>query len=198
MIKSSVFATFLVATLSTLSSPVFSADARYTLDPAHTTVAFLIDHVGFAKTLGQFTDVSGTFSYDSDTQQVSDVSIVVKTASVESFNKARDKHVRNKDFLNTKKYPEMVFTATEATLAQDGSGTVNGELELLGQTLPLALTVTLNKAEAYPFGHKRFTLGVSASGALKRSAYGMEYGVANALVGDEVQIIIETEAIQDK
>ena len=55
MIKSSVLATFLVAALSTLSSPVFSADARYTLDPAHTTVAFLIDHVGFAKTLGQFT-----------------------------------------------------------------------------------------------------------------------------------------------
>jgi len=111
---------------------------------------------------------------------------------------ARDKHVRNKDFLDVKAYPEMSFTASTATIDEAGAGEINGELTLLGQTLPLSLSVQLNKAENYPFGHKRFTLGVSATGSLKRSEYGMDYGVANALVGDEVQLIIETEAIQDK
>ena len=36
--------------------------ARYELDPAHTTVAFLVEHIGYAKTLGQFLRSSGGFT----------------------------------------------------------------------------------------------------------------------------------------
>ena len=171
---------------------------RYSLDPEHTTVAFLIDHVGYAKTLGLFTDVSGSFTFDQDTGTVTDILITVGTASVNSANEARDKHVRSKDFLNVSKFPEMTFNAPTARVDEDGAGEISGALTLLGMTQPLTLTVQLNKADDYPFGHKRFTLGVSASGSLDRSAYGMDYGVANALVGDQVDLILETEAIQDK
>lgn len=73
---------------------------------------------------------------------------------------------------------------------------MTGDLTLLGTTLPLTLDVTLNKAAPYPFGHQRFVLGISARGTLKRSDFGMTYGVENQLVGDEVQIIIETEAMR--
>jgi polyisoprenoid-binding protein YceI len=37
-------------------------------------------------------------------------------------------------------------------------------------------------------------MGVSARGMLKRSEFGMAYGVEGGLVGDEVEIIIEIEA----
>ena len=183
--------------LSVAATNSLAAD-RYTLDPAHTTVAFLIDHVGYAKTLGLFTETSGSFSFDQASNTVSDIVIAVKTASVNTANEARDKHVRNKDFLNVSKYPEMTFFAESATIDENGIGKIEGLLTLLGQAKPLVLNVSLNKAEKYPFGHKRFTLGISANGDLLRSDYGMEYGVANALVGDTVSLMIETEAIQDK
>jgi polyisoprenoid-binding protein YceI len=35
---------------------------------------------------------------------------------------------------------------------------------------------------------------VSARGTLKRSAFGMTYGIDNAWVGDDVEIIVELEA----
>ena len=73
---------------------------------------------------------------------------------------------------------------------------MTGDLTILGQTQPVTLDVTLNKAAAYPFGHKRFVLGLSLETVIKRSDFGMEYGVANGLVGDEVAIKIETEAMQ--
>ena len=184
--------------LSFLASPVFAANERFSLDKAHTTVAFLVDHVGFAKTLGYFSDVSGSFSYDSETGVVSDVQIVVETTSVQSDNKARDKHLRKADFLNVKKYPKMIFTAASATVDDQGKADIEGELQLLGETQPLTLTATLNKSEKYPFGHKKLTLGISARASLQRSAYGMDYGVANGLVGDEIDLIIEVEANQDK
>ncbi|MFK7857399.1 MAG: YceI family protein [Granulosicoccus sp.] len=180
------------------SSTSLAAAQSYTLDPAHTTVAFLVDHVGFAKTLGLFTEVSGSLSFDQETSTVTDIAISVATGSVNTAHEARDKHVRNKDFLNVERFPEMTFNAASATIDSNGAGEIEGNLTLLGSTQPLTLSVTLNKAERYPFGHKRFTLGVSASGELNRSDYGMNYGVANSLVGDTVTLIIETEAIQVK
>jgi polyisoprenoid-binding protein YceI len=185
------------AGLTLAAVPVAAETSRYTLDPAHTTVAFLVEHVGFAKTLGRFTEVQGSFSYDEQSGDLSDVQIVVETASVKSDNKARDKHVRGKDFLNAKKYPQMTFTASGITAGAENTGTIDGELTLLGQTHPLTLEVALNKADKYPFGHKLFTLGVSARGLVQRSVYGMDYAVANALVGDQVELIIEIEALKE-
>lgn len=177
-----------------LTSPLYAANQQFTLDKSHTTVAFLVDHVGFAKTLGYFSEVTGSFNYDADTATVSDVNITIATNSVQSGNKARDNHLRKKDFLDVKKHPEMVFTADKATLSGDGKAEITGQLQLLGQSQPLTLTATLNKSDKYPFAHKKLTLGVSARGSLDRSDYGMDYGVANGLVGDTVDLIIEIEA----
>jgi polyisoprenoid-binding protein YceI len=65
---------------------------------------------------------------------------------------------------------------------------------LLGRTRPLTLDATLNKIAAYPIGDRAEVVGVSARGSLKRSEFGMTYGVADRLVGDDVEIIIEIEA----
>ena len=49
----------------------------------------------------------------------------------------------------------------------------------------------------YPFGDKHYAMGISAKGSLNRSDFGMTYGVADGLVGDRVEIIIEFEAVRD-
>jgi polyisoprenoid-binding protein YceI len=183
-------------TLALCATAATAEPARYELDPAHTTVSFLVDHVGYAKTLGLFAEVSGGFVYDMDTRELSDVRVVVDTASLVTLNEARDQHVRSGDFLAVDAHPEMVFTAAGGTPTGETTGTVAGELMLLGESRPLVLDVALNKAEEYPFGHGRFTLGLTVRGSLMRSEWGMDYGVANGLVGDEVTLIIETEAMR--
>lgn len=176
----------------------FAEPQSYTLDPEHTTVAFMVGHVGYADVLGVFGEVEGGFTYDMETQALSGLEVRVGTGSVNTFNEARDGHVRSGDFLDVAAHPVMTFTADGGEPAGPDSGTVTGELTLLGQTLPLTLDVTLNKAEPYPFGHQRFTLGISARGTLDRGAFGMEYGLAGGMVGDAVEIIIETEALRDE
>ncbi|WP_305984168.1 YceI family protein [Roseibium sp. MMSF_3544] len=182
--------------LAMATTQVLAEPHRYEIDPTHTTIAFMVDHIGYADTLGVFLEFEGGFTYDMETKELSDVEITVKTASVESFNKARDDHVRNKDFLNVEAFPIMTFTAQGGTPQSETSGTVEGNLSLLDKTQPLVLDVTLNKAEKYPFGHSRFTLGISARGTVQRSAFGMTYAVDNGFVGDDVQLIIETEAMR--
>lgn len=167
---------------------------HFELDPEHATVAFLIEHAGYARTLGTFTEVSGSFEYDAASGVLRNVLVEVPTASVSTHHEKRDEHVRSGDFLDVESSPTMQFTAAEDTRVTDGSARIEGELTLLGETRPLTLEATVNKAAEYPFGHKLYTLGVSATGSVQRSAYGMDYGVAEALVGDNVELIIEIEA----
>lgn len=182
--------------LALVSASAAAEPKTYKLDPDHTTVAFLVDHLGFSRILGHFIRVEGGFTYDEAAQHLSNLRVTVHTDSVYSAHKARDEHVRNSDFLNTKSYPEMVFTADGGTPEGPDKGTVTGQLTLLGQTHPLTLDVVLNKSEVYPFGHRKHTLGLSVRGTVQRSQYGMTYGIAAGMVGDKVDIIIETEAIR--
>lgn len=181
---------------SSLGATAHADAARYELDPTHTAVYFTIDHIGYAKTLGVFTEVTGSFVYDTDTQALGDVQVAIQAASVNTFNDARDGHVRNRDFLDVTTYPEITFVANRGMPTSADSGTVTGELTILGETRPVTLNVTLNKVAEYPFGHQREVLGLSLDTSILRSEFGMNYGVGNGLVGDEVSINIETEAIK--
>ncbi len=178
------------------ANAVSAAPEQYELDPDHTVIAYTVGHVGYANVLGIFGEVSGTFGYDTETQELSDVAVTIGAASFDTFHDARDVHVNSGDFLDTATYPEITFVASEGAPEGDASGTVTGDLTLLGQTHPATLNVTLKEAEAYPFGHGRFTLGLSMTAEIERSTWGMPYGVDNGLVGDTINIMIETEAMQ--
>ena len=105
MLKAIAFA----AAVCLCAAGASAAPKTYKLDPDHTIVAFLVDHIGFAKMLGRFNEVSGSFVYDEETQTLSNLRVVVETASVDTNHQRRDDHVRNKDFLNVTQYPQMIF-----------------------------------------------------------------------------------------
>lgn len=187
----------LQATVAVLGAlPVIGAaePARYELDPAHTTIAFLVEHIGYAKTLGQFLRASGGYTFDGETGTLSDVRVIVETESVDTHHEARDRHVKSGDFLAAEDHPSMTFTADGARPTGERTYVVTGELTLLGTTRPLMLEATVNKRASYPIGDRAEVMGVSARGTLKRSEFGMTYGVADNLVGDDVEIVIEFEA----
>lgn len=180
-------------------APAAAQAASYELDPDHLTVAFLVDHIGYAKTLGLFRAAKGSYRFDEATATLSAVRIEVDTASVFSNQRKRDDHLKGPDFLNSREFPRMVFTADSARRVGERGFEIAGQLELLGQKRPLTLQATWNKSAESPIavgGRKPYVMGVSARGSFKRSAYGMNYAVANGWVGDEVALIIEFEAVR--
>jgi polyisoprenoid-binding protein YceI len=200
-IRHSVIACCLLGGLFLASNPALAEPVEYRIDPDHLSIGFLVDHIGYAATLGMFRKAEGSFRFDEATGEMTDLRVVVDTASVFTNHKKRDDHLRNADFLNAQEFPEMIFTAATASPKAERRYEVIGQLELLGQSRPLTLDVTWNKSGEYPFGGgvfggKPYVMGLSARGSFKRSAYGMNYGVDNGWVGDEVQLIIEFEAIR--
>ncbi len=186
------------AVVSTVVAPAWAEPADFALDPRHTSITFFVHHLGYADLAGMFLQSEGTFRFDEDSQQLSDLRVVVKTASVFTNDDERDGHLRSVDFLNTDEFPEMIFEGTTAEPLGEDSGRITGDLTLLGVTRPMTLEATLNKAGPYPFGDEHYAIGINATGTFKRSDFGMTYGADNGWVGDEIRIVLGFEAIRQE
>lgn len=192
---STIHVTF-AALLAGLTTAAVAEPASYEIDEDHFSIGFLVEHVGYADTLGQFLEAEGRFVYDEAANELHEGEVVIQTDSVFTNHERRDNHLRDDDFLDAASHATIRFKATEWIPDDDSSGTLEGELTLLGKTRPVALQVTVNKSAPYPFGHEQQTLGISARTTIERSEWGMTYGVEDDLVGDEVELIFEFEAIR--
>jgi len=174
---------------------VWASEEEYIIDKSHFSIGFLVEHVGYAKTLGMFRDIDGSYIHDVKNKKINDINIVINTDSVFTNDEKRDEHLKSPDFLHVDKYPEMVFKATDIKINNDET-IINGNLTLLGITKPLILTGKINKIGKYPFGGiiKPYVMGISAKGTIKRSDHAMMYAIKDNLVGDEIDLIIEFEA----
>jgi polyisoprenoid-binding protein YceI len=183
-----------LSTIATLlvSAPCVQA-ADYTIDPTHSHILFMIDHLGFAKIVGLFSDFSGTLSFDANNVPASKLTVTVKTESLQTQFAPRDKDLKGADWFNTTEFPEMTYVGSEFLKKDERTGTITGKLTLHGTTKPVALNVVVNKVGQNPLD-KINSAGFSARGTLKRSDFGMKTFLGP--IGDDVDLIIEIEAKQ--
>jgi polyisoprenoid-binding protein YceI len=185
----------LAATLALSAGAAAAAPARWVIDPAHLSVVWSADHIGYGSVWGMFLTAEGSFTYDEETQDLSDLVFTVDPSSVFSNDEARDGHLRSADFLSAEANPEIRFVMTGAEKETDTTGTVTGDLTFRGVTKPVTLDVTLNKIGPYPFG-PNYVLGVTVETTIKRSDFGSTYALD--LVADEIPLTIELEAIRQE
>lgn len=187
----------IAAILPSIAPAAWAEPRAFTIDEDHLSVVFFVDHIGYQRQFGQFLDAGGSFVYDAEANRLESGEVSVSADSVFTNHGRRDRHLRNEDFLDAGEYPDIRFVITGHRPGEDNRHQVDGDLTLLGQTRPVTLDVILNKAADYPFGHGEFTLGLSASTTIQRSDWGMDYGLSGDLVGDDVELIFEFEAIAD-
>ena len=181
----------MIAALLASATPGRAAD--YTIDLTHSHILFTIDHLGFAKIVGLFSDFSGTLSFDSNNVSASKLAVTVKTESLQTQFAARDKDLKGADWFNVTEFPEMTYVGSEFVKKDEHTGTITGNLTLHGVTKPVTLNVVLNKVGQNPLD-KINSAGFSARGTLKRADFGMK--TFSGPIGDDVDLIIEIEAKQ--
>ena len=173
-------------------SAALAADS-YTLDPGHTFPRFEISHFGFSTHHGQFNKTAGKLVLDRAAKTGS-VEITVDTASIGTGDPKLEEHLRSDEFFNVAKFPVMKFRSKSIKFNGDAPASAEGELTLLGVTKPLTLTILRVKCGPHPM-LKKEDCGAEVTGVLKRSDFGMKAYVP--LVGDEVTLRIQVEAIKD-
>ncbi|HRQ63334.1 MAG TPA: YceI family protein [Xanthomonadaceae bacterium] len=185
-----ISALILVLTTQLTLADTHAAD-RWEIDKAHTQVLFTVDHLGFTDLTGQFRMIDGTLHLDTDDWTQSSVTATIEAASVDMNHDGINRHLRNPDFFDVETHATLEFRSTSVKQVGENRLELHGELTMIGKTLPVRLDVTLNKLDMNP-GRGTPRVGFRAEGSLKRSDWGMSYGVPN--VGDEIAIVINLEA----
>lgn len=167
---------------------------KYSFDKEHTQIFFSVNHLGFSNSTGSFQEFDGGFIFNRAEPQKSSVDVTVKTDSLEMNDVKWNEHLKGKDFFNTTEFPSMTFKSKAIELTGEKTANITGDLTILGVTKPVTLAAVFNKADKHPFGDK-YIAGFSATASLKRSEFGMNYGLP--MVGDDVQIRIEVEGVRE-
>ncbi|MDW3094078.1 MAG: YceI family protein [Gammaproteobacteria bacterium] len=174
--------------LGFISSTSFAAN--YQLEPVHTQILFFCDHLGFSKSQGEFLKFDGTFSFDPENPQASTIEVTINTDSIDMDDQKWNDHMKNEDFFDVENFPAMTFTSTNVEPLENSKMNVHGDLTILGKTETVVLNVMHNKSGKHPFSGK-YTAGFSATTQIKRSLFGMTYGLP--ALGDDIEIRLEVE-----
>jgi polyisoprenoid-binding protein YceI len=165
----------------------------YAPDPNHTYLSFSYSHLGLSNPQLRFTDLNATLDLDAVDMRNSRVDVAIVASSLDTAVPELDEELRGESFFDVASYPEIAFTTIEYDPLRPDSGRLTGDLTVKGITLPVTLDVQINEAANNPMSREP-TIGISATGTLLRSDYGL--GAMAPMIGDEVSVEIYMELIK--
>jgi polyisoprenoid-binding protein YceI len=169
----------------------------WTIDTAHSSVAFVARHMGLSKVRGRFTSFRGEVEGDPADITTARARFEVDLASVDTGSPDRDAHLRSADFFDVDHHPTMTFVSRSIEPA-GGDYKVIGDLTIKGQSRPIELRYEHGGDLRDPFGNRK--IGGSLSGTIKRSDWGLTWNVpldsGGWLVSDNVKIEIDLQVAE--
>jgi polyisoprenoid-binding protein YceI len=114
----------------------------------------------------------------------------VKTDSVGTLHDGLDAHLKNADFLDVANHPTASFRSRSIRLTGERTADIAGDLTLRGVTKPIVIKAVFNQAGVNPLD-KTYSLGFDGEATIKRSDFGVSYGLP--MVGDEVTLQLAAE-----
>ncbi|WP_296445800.1 YceI family protein [Rhodoferax sp. UBA5149] len=176
-----------------LSGVAFAAApvaGNYKIDPVHSVAYFEIGHAGgISRFMGRFNDMAGDLVVD--VPEKSHIKVEVKVDSIDTRSEALNKHIKSPDFFNAVQFPTLNFVSTAVTLSPAGDGSVSGNLTMHGVTKPVTFKLKQIGSGLGMKGEAR--VGYVATSTIKRSDFGMTYGIPQATT-DELDLHINIEA----
>lgn len=181
------------------SAPAPVPAGAYTVDKAHTSLLFRVSHMGFSTYTGRFARIDAALQFDPAHLTASRVTVNIDPRSIAADNAPSGflQMLAGEGWLDAEHYPELTFRSTSVEATGPNTFRIHGELTLHGVTKPLILDARYNGGYAgHPMDpHAR--VGFSATGSLKRSDFGISFGIpapgTTMGVGDEVSVVLETE-----
>ena len=165
--------------------------STWTVDTNHSQVDFQIRHLGVSNVRGSISGVKGTVLLDEKDVTKSKVEATLATATVNTGNDGRDKHLKSPDFFDADKNPAITFKSTSLSNAS-GKLQMIGDLTLNGVTKPVTLDVDGPAPPQKGMGGKMVS-GFSATGTLHRADFNFGQKYTAPMLGDDVKFTIDVE-----
>jgi polyisoprenoid-binding protein YceI len=171
---------------------------KWELDIPHSSVGFSVRHMVVTKTHGKFNDFTGYIDFDGKNIEKGSAEITVQIVSIDTDNKTRDDHLRSPDFFDAEKFPTMTFKSKKVIKGSGSEFKLVGDLTIRDVTKEVTFDCEFNGLINDPMGNTR--AGFSATSKINRQDFNVKWSkkldTGGLVVGDEVKIAIEIEAIK--
>jgi polyisoprenoid-binding protein YceI len=167
----------------------------YVVDPVHSSIGFAVVHNGVA------TFRSGFAGYEAKLgggeSPVLEGSVDV--ASIEIDEPRLKGHLLSPEFFDVERHPQLRFASSALELAEDGSATIRGELEIRGETREVEASGRFVELGADLVGRPR--VGLSLEASVDRRGFGLDWQAELPSGGEvldyEVSIAVELELVKE-
>ncbi|MBI1304430.1 MAG: polyisoprenoid-binding protein [Phycisphaera sp.] len=184
------------APVQTAATPAPAASAAeaatYGIDNVHSHAMFRVHHLGAGQFWGRFNDISGSMSFDAAGAPTAfDISVAVE--SVDTAEPRLDNHLKSPDFFNAKEFPALTFKSTKVSRNADGNFVAVGDFSMHGVTREISAAIEVTGLADMGMGARA---GVEAIFTVKRSDFGMKYGLDKGTLGDSVRVTVALEGVK--
>lgn len=171
---------------------------KWILDPTHSELGFKIKHLMITNVSGSIKNFQAEVETKGTDFTTAQVNLSAAMDSISTNNEQRDAHLRNADFFEVEKYPELKFQSTKIVKTGSDTFDVHGELTLKGVTKPVKLQVETSDIVKDPWGNDRS--GFVISGKINRSEFGINFNTVletgGIALSDEVKINSEIQLVK--
>jgi len=189
---------WLAPVLALAAAPLFAADT-YTVDKNHSDASFRIRHFA-SKVRGSFGDFEGTIQADPAKPELSSVVFTIKTASINTNNPDRDKHLQSPDFFDAAKCPELSVKSSKIVPAGKDKFTVTGTLTMHCVSKEITVPVEFLGFSKDPWGNERASFDITTK--LIRKDWGINWNKAldagGFMLSDDVEVTVSLETVKKK
>ncbi len=182
---------FLIALLVTATSAM--AGQRFKVDKAHSSITFDITHLSISTTSGRFKEFEGHWVYDKDKKQITEMQGTVKVKSIDTDSDSRDKHLRNEEFFNVEKYPEMEFKLLRHTT----NGKLTAKLTIKDVTKTVVFDSKVSDVIESPMDKSR-RQGITLTTTINRKDFNVGNKYPDKVISDDVEVKLQFEGILQK
>jgi polyisoprenoid-binding protein YceI len=182
----------LLPCLALLAGAAHAEMATYAIEPTHTEVMFEILHNKTSTLRGRFDKESGSVEFDRAGRQ-GRADITVDVASLDTGLAAFTKNLLEKNFLDVSMAPTARFVGDKFVFDGDNVSAVEGQLTLLGKTVPVTLKAQRFNCYTSPL-IKREICGGDFEATIRRGDFGMDYKLPD--IANDVHLVIQIEAIK--
>jgi polyisoprenoid-binding protein YceI len=169
---------------------------KWTIDPKHSEVQFKVKHLMISYVSGTFKIFTGEVQSESEDFNNAEIYFEIDANSIDTNLEERDTHLKSSLFLETEKFPKIVFNGF---LKKKGS-----DYELVGELTLCAVKKTVKmETEFSGIGKGRFgdiRAGFEVNGKIDRKDFGLNFGLlteaGSLVVGEEVKLHFDIQLIK--
>ena len=176
------------------------AKTKWLPDPMHSELRFKIKHLMISNVTGALKNFEAEVETEEEDFTTAKIILVAQMDSISTNNEQRDAHLRNSDFFEVEKYPELKFKSTKVERTANDIFALFGELTIKGITKPVKLNVEFNGTTKDPWGGER--AGFVVTGKINRADWGVNFNsvleTGGLMLGEEVKINSEIELVKQE